>query len=167
LKRKNIHLLAVGRLDASAYAAEIAKLGMSDRVHFAGSTNDIAKFYACADVFALPTQYEAWGLVIVEAMACGLPVLTSRLAGAAEAVKEGWSGELLDNPRDVEEVSAKLSLLLDGHHADGQAISDSVSAYRWDRVLLKYEAILRGTAERASIAKPIPVGAGLAGSMQE
>jgi UDP-glucose:(heptosyl)LPS alpha-1,3-glucosyltransferase len=143
LGRQDVHLLAVGRLSVSAYASQIAKLGMTNRVRFTGPTGDVARFYACADVFGLPTQYEAWGLVVVEAMACGLPVLTSRLAGAAVAVREGWSGELLDDPRNVEEIRTKLSRLLDGHHAESLAISDSVISYRWDRLLQRYETILQ------------------------
>jgi UDP-glucose:(heptosyl)LPS alpha-1,3-glucosyltransferase len=81
LQDSRVHLLAVGRLSATAYAAEIVRLGMTDRVHFTGPTSDVAGYYAAADVFALPTQYEAWGLVIVEAMACGLPALTSPPGG--------------------------------------------------------------------------------------
>ncbi len=137
-----VHLLAVGRLDATAYANEIARLGLGERVHYTGPLDDVAKAYAAADLFALPTQYEAWGLVIIEAMACGLPVLTSRLAGAAVAVEEGVTGELLDNPRDEAEIKIKLGLIFNGHRAMAESISASVQGYRWDRVLNSYESIL-------------------------
>ena len=142
LNDERVCLLAVGRLDAQAYAPEIARLKMTGRVHFSGPTSDVASFYAAADVFALPTQYEAWGLVIVEAMACGLPVVTSRLAGASIAVREGENGHLLDDPDDVESIARFLKPLLDGKHQTAREISDSVSEYAWSRVLLRYENVL-------------------------
>jgi UDP-glucose:(heptosyl)LPS alpha-1,3-glucosyltransferase len=117
------------------------QLGVWDQVKFVGPTSDVARYYAAADVFALPTEYEAWGLVIVEAMACGLPVLTSRLAGAAIAVQEGKTGELLDDPHSVTEIATKLKCLLD-RPVDRHAVSRSVELYTWDRILSRYEQIL-------------------------
>ena len=81
-------------------------------------------------------------LVIVEAMACGLPVLTSALAGASVAVKEGSTGNLLQNPDDVSEIAAKLTPILDGKHASESQIASSVAHYAWDKVLLDYEKLL-------------------------
>ena len=131
------------RLTHLAYAPEIARLGMTDRVQWTGPTNDVARYYAGADVFALPTQYEAWGLVIVEAMACGLPVLTSRLAGASIAVREAQTGFLLDDPRSVAEIAAKLDPLIAGVYPEREVIAESVADYAWDRILIRYEEILR------------------------
>ena len=137
-----IHLLAVGRLDPGQCRQTIASLGMSERVQFTGPSNDVAEYYAAADVFALPTQYEAWGLVIVEAMASGLRALTSRLAGAAVAVDEGRTGQLLDDPADVTEIAGKLRLLLDGDGPSPEEVSASVARYEWAQVLQGYESIL-------------------------
>lgn len=142
LNDPRLHLLAVGRLNATTYAAEIEQLGMRSRVRFTGPTSEVARYYSAADLFALPTQYEAWGLVIVEAMACGLPVLTSRLAGAAIAVEEGRTGALLDNPQDAQEIASKLGFLLAQGPFEREAISVSVRPYAWDQVLLKYEDLL-------------------------
>jgi UDP-glucose:(heptosyl)LPS alpha-1,3-glucosyltransferase len=114
-------------------------------VNYVGSTSEVARYYAAADVFALPTLYEAWGLVIVEAMATGLPVLTSKLAGASVAVQEGVTGNLLDDPRDQTEIAAKLRPLIDGQHASAEEIAASVEKYKWSRVLLQYEQVLCGT----------------------
>ena len=138
----DLKLLVVGQVDAASCARRLTQLGLTNSVQFAGSTDDVAAFYAAADLFVLPTQYEAWGLVIVEAMACGLPVLTSRLAGASTAVKEGASGLLLDDPRDLDSVTIGLRRLLSGEHAAAQAISDSVHSYQWNEILPRYEAEL-------------------------
>lgn len=142
LQNPTLHLLAVGRLDVAACANEIARLGLGERVHFTGASSDVAAFYAASDIFVLPTQYEPWGLVITEAMACGLPVLTSRLAGAAISVREGENGHLLKNPRDVEEIRAKLQMLVEGVQQNPAQIAASVIEYSWPRLLLKYEDVL-------------------------
>jgi UDP-glucose:(heptosyl)LPS alpha-1,3-glucosyltransferase len=145
-------LLVVGRVSPDAYAAEIRRLGLGDRVRYVGASDRVATYYAAADVFALPTQYEAWGLVVVEAMACGLPVLTSRLAGAAIAVREPGTGLLLDDPRDISEIAGKLGQLLDGHHDSREEIAGSVAEYAWPRVLERYEAVLARCAAGAAPA---------------
>lgn len=137
-----LRLLAVGRLDAASCANSIRALGLEGRVQFCGPTNDVADYFAAADCFALPTQYEAWGLVIVEALACGLPVLTSRLAGAAMVVHEGKTGELLDDPLDPVEIAQKLARLLHERGATSEVIAQSVLPYRWREVLARYEKTL-------------------------
>jgi UDP-glucose:(heptosyl)LPS alpha-1,3-glucosyltransferase len=140
--RPNEKLLVVGRASPAGFVPMIQSLGLRDRVHFTGSSGNVAQFYAAADVFALPTQYEPWGLVIVEALASGIPVLTSRLAGAAIAVKDELTGLLLDQPTDVDETAAKLRRLLDGQHADAKTIAESVSHLTWASVLGRYESVL-------------------------
>ena len=137
-----LRVLAVGRLNPREAAPTIERLGLSGRVQFTGPTSEVADFYAAADVFALPTKYEAWGLVVLEAMACGLPVLTSRLAGVSLTVQEGVNGALLDDPSDVDEITRSLRALLDGAHADRASISASVAGYRWSALLPDYETVL-------------------------
>ena len=136
-----IKLLVVGRVNPAGYQGQIDRL-RPGCVHFVGATSDVAEFYAAADLFALPTIYEAWGLVIVEALACGLRVLTSRLAGASVAVDEGRTGNLLDDPRDPREIAEKLSQLLNTKSLPRAEIADSVAAYSWDQILPRYEQIL-------------------------
>lgn len=145
-----LHVLAVGRFDPAPGVRLAGALGLGARVRFPGASAQVAQFYAAADLFALPTQYEAWGLVIIEALACGLPVLTSRLAGAAVAVIEGETGQLLDEPRDEEEIATKLAALLAGLPAgNDEQISRSVEPYEWSQVLTRYEGILAACARLA------------------
>ena len=149
LRDDSLRLLVVGRVVPGGYTAEMQQLGIADRVKFIGPSSDVGRYFAASDVFALPTTYEAWGLVIVEAMACGLPVLTSRLAGAAITVQEGHTGELLNNPRDVEEVAAKLRKVLAlsvGNPGNARATAATVEQYQWPTVLEKYETVLRSAA---------------------
>jgi len=143
--RPDERLVAVGRFAPGRYPEKARSLGLADRVIFAGPSKNVADFYAAADLFALPTQYEPWGLVIIEAMASGLPVLTSRLAGAACAVSDE-SGLLLDDPGDVPDIASKMRRLLDGQH-DAAKISASVAPFAWNRVLAEYEQVLINSCE--------------------
>lgn len=148
LKNPRVHLLAViGRVSPEPYLGEIQRLGLGERVRILGAKSDVSPYYAAADTFALPTQYEPWGLVIVEALACGVHVLASRLAGASVAVKEGETGELLDDPTDVNEIAAKLHHLSHNGHLDRREVADSVAKFTWDHVLVDYERVLEDSRE--------------------
>jgi UDP-glucose:(heptosyl)LPS alpha-1,3-glucosyltransferase len=149
LKNDAVRLLVVGRVSPGTYQAEIQQSGFADRIQFTGSANEVARYYAAADLFALPTQYEAWGMVIVEALACGLPVLTSRLAGAAITVQEGHTGYLLEDPRDVTEIAGKVRQLLDCRMEPPERIADSVREYAWPRILARYEQVLLECSDAA------------------
>jgi len=151
LNDPHLKLLAVGRLAAETWQPVAEKLGLGKQVIFTGPSADVARYYAAADTFVLPTQYEPWGLVIVEAMACGLPVVTSRCAGAAVAVNENagdeQTGFLLDNPGDSEEIAGKIKALLDSPAANGlpatrARLAASVQEYAWPTVLQRYEHTL-------------------------
>jgi 1,2-diacylglycerol 3-alpha-glucosyltransferase len=79
-------------------------------VRFAGfvQRDPLARYYALADMLVLPTYNDPWGLVVNEAMACGLPVIVSQVAGcAADLVKENWNGMLI-NPKDVLSLAAAI-----------------------------------------------------------
>jgi len=143
LQDADIRLLVVGRAATATTAHRMRRLGLADRVRFLGPVDEMARCYSAADVLALPTQYEAWGLVVIEALACGLPVVTSRVAGAAVAVNEGETGSVLDDPRDSAELAVKLRAVLDGSHAAPERIASSVASYAWPNLLETYEHVLQ------------------------
>ena len=89
---KRVHLLAVGKGDLLHYQALAASAGISAQATFAGPAQGIEQVFGAADFFVFPTYYEPFGMVITEAMASGLPVITSRSAGAAEMITEGENG---------------------------------------------------------------------------
>jgi UDP-glucose:(heptosyl)LPS alpha-1,3-glucosyltransferase len=92
---------------APRYRALAGRLGVASRVRFVGATSDPRPFYAAADCFALPTLYEPLSNAVLEAMACGLPVLVSTKCGAAELVADGESGHVRD-ALDAEGFAAAL-----------------------------------------------------------
>ena len=88
-------------------------MGLADHVRFTGYVAEVEKadLYRLADVFALPSRGEGFGFVLLEAMACGIPVIASTLDGGREAVRDGQLGRLVD-PDDQEAlVSAILEAL--------------------------------------------------------
>jgi len=107
-------------------------------IKFAGfvQREQLAKYYAFAEMLVLPTYTDTWGLVVNEAMACGLPVIVSRTAGCAEdLVKEGWNG-LLVSPRDVAGLALAMESLaeradLSDFGAHGKQKIAEYSAQEW------------------------------------
>jgi UDP-glucose:(heptosyl)LPS alpha-1,3-glucosyltransferase len=142
----DVKLLVVGNVSAGPYQETIERLGLGSRVEFLGPSADVGFVHAAADVFALPTLYEPWGLVIVEALASGLPVVTTALAGASVAIQPGVTGEVLDDPEDAARLAELLGALLNGAAVDAETISKSVEHLSWRRVLERYERILGGAA---------------------
>ncbi len=69
--------------------------------------------YAAADVFVFPSWHDAFGFVALEAMACGLPVITSRLAGASEIITDGREGFIVDTPLAIDALADRLNRFFD------------------------------------------------------
>jgi UDP-glucose:(heptosyl)LPS alpha-1,3-glucosyltransferase len=91
------HLLVVGREKRLArFRAQARALDLEGRVHFAGVQPDVRPYYGAADAFILPTLYDPFPNVVLEAMASGLPVVTSRKCGAAELIRDGANGYVVD-----------------------------------------------------------------------
>ncbi|MDH7500961.1 MAG: glycosyltransferase family 4 protein, partial [candidate division NC10 bacterium] len=90
-----IKLLVAGRDRPQPFLRACRRMGIEDRVAFMGTMNRIEGAYAAADLFVLPTHYDPFGYSCLEAMACGLAVITTANAGAAEIVEEGKNGSVV------------------------------------------------------------------------
>lgn len=138
-------VVAVGAGDHAIYR-ELAGAGSEHWLHLVPPSRTIEEFYRAADAFVLPTLYEPFGLVILEAMAAGLPAIVSRGAGAAELVTDGMSGWLLQNPADPAELAAAIRQLLEAP-ADfaqmGAAARAVAEGHRWNKVADKFLRIIR------------------------
>jgi len=82
------------------------------RVMFCGPRKEIHKYYAASDIFAFPTIYEPFGNVHLEALASGLPVITTRLSGASEIIQDGVQGFVIDKPEEIERIAEKICSLM-------------------------------------------------------
>lgn len=139
-------ILGAGRRTPSRQ--EVDRVGLQERLLWVGHASDVGGLYAAADALVLPTRYEPWGLVIIEALGSGLPVVTSRLAGAAEAVRDGRTGKLLVDPEDSDELADAMGWAIRGCSATPDEISASVREYAWDRIIDRYERVLEGAPVR-------------------
>ncbi len=108
-----IHLVVCGGGDAAPYARMAARWGLRDRVHFLGFYPDVRDAYWSCDFFVQPTYYDPCSLVVMEALACGLPVITTEQNGAGELMTDGKHGFILTSPNAESELVAALDRLAD------------------------------------------------------
>lgn len=109
IKVPNLHLVVVGNTNGSVYPSLAATLGLSQRVHFLGYRRDVADIMRTANLFVFPSRYEACTLVLLEAMASGLPVITTITAGGSEIVTPSC-GVVLPDSEDIELLAETLSI---------------------------------------------------------
>ena len=106
----DIHLAVVGGTSGSSYPKLAEELGVKERVHFLGYRRDLPEIMRAVDFFVFPSRYEPFGMVVTEAMASGLPVITTETTGAAEVVTPAC-GIVLSDSEDTEGLSQALNLL--------------------------------------------------------
>ena len=142
-------LIVGGEQDAreSAHGAalrgSLAALGLDRRVHFlsAQPQRRLRLFYAAADATVVPSHYESFGMVALEAMACGSPVVASRVGGLTTTVQEGVTGRLVPEG-DAPALAAAITRLLQGSEGRrlGQQATRWAAEHRWPCVA---EAVCR------------------------
>ena len=145
------HLAVVGKLEGSAFPALAETLGISDRVAFLDFRRDIAEIMRAVDYFVFPSRYEACALVLVEAIASGLPVITAKTTGGSEVIRPG-SGTLLDDPNDEAALAHAISAM-SGDAARRAAMGTVALAeskkHTWDIVAESYLQLYRECAAKS------------------
>ena len=133
-----------------------SQLGIAERVSFMGAVDHerLPLFYNAADVCVVPSFYESFGLVALEAMACGTPVVASRVGGLSVAVRDSETGYLIPW-RCPEPFAERLELLLGNEelrHRFGQAAREEVERFCWanvaEAVLGLYAEVIDGTPSK-------------------
>lgn len=131
--RTNVGLVFVGEGNARRELERVAESG-DVKIRMAGfvQRDELAHYYGLADVFVFPTHSDPWGLVVNEAMACGLPVICSEAAGCADdLVTDGWNGYLAP-PGDVARLSQSMERLAQNHEERrlmGQHSCERIAGY--------------------------------------
>jgi UDP-glucose:(heptosyl)LPS alpha-1,3-glucosyltransferase len=110
---QKMHLLVVGRGKAEPFRRLALGLGLEGRVHFVGSSPQVERYYAAGDLLVLPTLYDPFSNVCLEAMACGLPVVTTAGNGASEIIEEGKNGFVQMDAKSIPELAEILENCLD------------------------------------------------------
>jgi glycosyltransferase involved in cell wall biosynthesis len=110
-KLAGAHLAVVGKIDNSPFPEMARALGIGDRTHFLGFRRDVARIMRACDLFVFPSWYDPFGLVITEALASGLPVVTSVATGAGELLTE-QCGTIVNDPGNIQELAGAVSAWL-------------------------------------------------------
>ena len=122
-----IELIIIGKDKHCAHYQQLAQqLGIANRCHFLGAQNDVKPYLGAADGFILPTLYDPFPNACVEALASGLPVLTSTTCGTAELIKEGKNG-FTASALDIDAWSEIVSSWLTLWQHDSQALTEQAS----------------------------------------
>jgi UDP-glucose:(heptosyl)LPS alpha-1,3-glucosyltransferase len=136
-------LVVAGRGNEKKYRAMAQKLGVDDRVLFTGPVprEELAKVYLAADVYAMLSTFDTFGMVVLEAMAAGLPVVISGSVGARDVVVPGENGFVIEEPQRPAEVAAILSILLNARERErmGEAARRTAREHTWERAARRVE----------------------------
>jgi len=148
------HLVVLGRGNREPYARQAHALGLEGRVHFVGVSEEPERYYAAADALLLPTRHEPWGIPLIEAMAAGVPIVSTEIAGAAPTVKQARAGLIVSDTNPHALGAAVSSLLGDVglRRAMGErgraAAAPFTADHQAERMIEIYESI--AAARRAS-----------------
>jgi len=125
--KKGVHppfkLLILGRDHPGSYLRLAKEMGMFEEVIFAGSTNEPEKYYGASDLLVHPTFYDACSLTVLEALASGLPVITTHSNGASGIITQGQEGFVISDPRDDRALAEKISFFLNREKVEKVSIA--------------------------------------------
>ena len=132
----SLKVLVVGKGNSASYQALARDLGITDRVIFAGVTHEVEKYYLASDLFAMPSQFDTFGMAVLEAMAAGLPVIITEKVGAKDLVTDGVQGFVLGEEAAPSDFGGKISSLLikENRLKMGEMAHKTALQHSWDRV---------------------------------
>jgi UDP-glucose:(heptosyl)LPS alpha-1,3-glucosyltransferase len=131
---RDARLIVVGTDRAAAsYERLVHRLGLNDRVKFLGRRNNVDRLMRGADVLALPSLFEPFGNVAMEAMASGVPVLTSAQSGVAELIPEPMREYIVDDPTDLAELSSRMNRLVEAAPELKNTARVAAEQFTWER----------------------------------
>jgi UDP-glucose:(heptosyl)LPS alpha-1,3-glucosyltransferase len=152
--RPQFRLLVAGNPDTSEFERMAQRLGVGDRVRFVGYCPDMRNCYFAADFFVHPTFYDPCSHVVLEAMSCGLPVITTRYNGASEFMHPPREGFVIDDPHDHDHLAWAVGQLLDPARraAAGSAARRTASQWTFEQHYREILAVFAEAVERKRAA---------------
>jgi len=141
----NVHLLVVGTDSIAPYQQRADQLGLAGRVHFLPPRRDVEYYYSAADAYSGPSLEDTFSLPPAEAMACGLPVITSRATGVSEIIHHNEDGLILENPADAKTLSewlARLKSDANWRNQLGLAAAEAAARYTWAQNSVRLQQII-------------------------
>lgn len=126
---KDVCALVAGKGAVAEYKGIARQLGVSGRVIFVGAVQNSEKYYAACDLFILPTVYDPFSNATLEALASGLPVITSRFNGVCEIIRPSVEGEIIDDLLDDRELGHKIMKSLNNLGSMSEAATAKAKEY--------------------------------------
>lgn len=151
IKDEDIKLLVIGKGDRKMYTKLAERHDVSDKIIFLKPQREIEKFYAAADIFILPTLYDPFSNAALEAMAAGLPVITTKNNGVAELIENGHEGFVLDNLFDTEELADKIHLTLRNLKVMGEKAGEKAEKFPIEKAAQEFTDIIKILTEKLKI----------------
>ncbi len=127
---------------ADKFERRAGALHVGARVVFAGPQPNVEAMFHAADAFAMPSLFEPFGNAVMEAMASGLPVMTSAFSGVAELIPPSMRGFRVENPDDVGEVALRLGALFDAPASLGAEARETAAKFTWTRYANELNALI-------------------------
>ncbi|MDP2047049.1 MAG: glycosyltransferase family 4 protein, partial [Deltaproteobacteria bacterium] len=145
LRDQGSYLWVVGKGHIAPYLRAAERLGVADRVKFWGPVTETAPFYQAATVLALPTLYDPCSNVVLEALGCGLPTVTTAANGAAEFITSGENGAVVPQPDDIAGLTEALTTFLtrDRDPQVRQAATQAVAGLSWESTVAQTLEVLQ------------------------
>jgi UDP-glucose:(heptosyl)LPS alpha-1,3-glucosyltransferase len=140
---RNLNVIVIGKGKINKYQAQATKLGCGENVMFLGPAVDPLPWFGVGDIFVLPTLYDPFSNATLEALASGIPVITTHVNGASEILKGKGGGEILDSPFDCNGLaSAVFRLSGEGERQkEGRKARDLALNYSMDRYVKETLAV--------------------------
>jgi len=139
----SLKLIVVGKGDFQRYKFLASQLNIQDHINFTGIiAQDIEKVYLASDIFSMLSEFDTFGMTVLEAMASGMPVIVSRNVGAKDIVTHGMNGYIVDAD-DTDSISSHIIELLnhDFRNTLAKAASETAQKYTWDRTTEQIQTI--------------------------
>ncbi len=146
-----LHLAVAGDVEGSAAPERAASLGLRDRVHFIGKSRRIPALMRSVDLFVFPSRYEAHPLVILEAMASGLPIVISKNIESVRSLKDTFV--VLQDPEDPRQLAQLIRDLLHSPQRRkqlGAAARERALALQWSKTTRAYQDVYERLAGRTA-----------------
>ena len=131
-KNRKLRLLIAGRGSARSYKTTRFLFWRENPVRFVGEVEDLRPLYTAADIFILPTIYDPFSNACLEALACGLPVITTRSNGFSEIIENGINGSIIDNPANLTGLRDAIRFWSDSSQRDAARVANVARASQFD-----------------------------------
>lgn len=135
-------LMVIGRGNIKKFKAIAKSHKLANDIFFIGPQTEIEKFYSASDLFVLPTLYDPFSNATLEAMASGLPVITTNTNGAAELIEDGNEGYVVSNMVSSSELSEKINIVLKNRSFMGRKARNKAELFPLEYAISEFKRLI-------------------------